>query len=483
MLIAFGYTRQIRDYKLSYTAMKPITLNTILISLLVLSNQCSSNLISRQINKEDVGSIEELKVAKRSDLSDQLSLLQFSMFGKPYSFKLILANSIFSPNFQIMQRNLQNRNIQDYQTVQNSEKLEGSFYTDEHGRGSFYIQQEHGKIELDGVVDDLYMITSSKSTASRRKLQHDVATIELLIFLDQIVSKNLIEKDTSIKKYLGIFWNAVQNQYKIFSSPKVQFSLSSAIVIDDMPWMTDAFLEPNKPDAIEFVSGFGIWMYKEKQNENKFPQFDIALVHTGFDLSGKDGDTIETGTLGIASIGGVCLDELLDDGKMMFSSVAAIEDFYAPAFSMTNAAAHEIGHLLSADHDDPSKCDEHGIMSPADQPVSQSTKSDNASCLFDSPQPHIPMGPEIPLMTRDEVCKMSFGDSFDALSTTLYSETTDPCVFVLCAENEDYNNIKYVMWVPEGTDCSDDGEKVCTKGNSGYVEYADADPLEVQQYK
>uniref|UniRef100_T1J945 Peptidase M12B domain-containing protein n=1 Tax=Strigamia maritima TaxID=126957 RepID=T1J945_STRMM len=463
-----------------------------IICSLVLWDQCTPRLIPRDIDGTD-SAVEELKLAKLSDSAEQSSLLQFSMFGKPYSFKLAPANSIFSPNFNILQRNPNSNDVEVYQTLRESEILKGSFYTDKHGRGSFYIQQKNGKLELDGVVDDTYMIsnsqgrhtatkmlkpasqidkiasikTSSKSTASRRKLQHDVANVEMLIFLDQIVHNNLVKKNVSIKKYLGIFWNAVQNKYKVFSSPEVHFSLSG-----DMSWMTDAFIEPNKPDAIEFVQGFGIWLYKEKQDKNRFPQFDIALLYTGYDLSGKDESYVDTSTLGIARTAGVCLT---DPENKMYLSIGTIEDFYAPTFAMTDVAAHEVGHLLSAGHDNPKICDDHGIMSPMNQHVSSSTKvfcnstvtqitdhlnSDEASCLYDSPQPHLPIGPEIPIMTRDEICKMAYGDDFDAESMDEYS--TDPCVYVVCVDNN-FKNTKNLLWVPEGTSCGDDG-KVCIKG-------------------
>uniref|UniRef100_T1J940 Peptidase M12B domain-containing protein n=1 Tax=Strigamia maritima TaxID=126957 RepID=T1J940_STRMM len=431
----------------------------IICSLLVLCNQCSPYFISRQIDKKEESTVEELKMAKLSNSKYDLNLLQFSMFGKSYSFKLNPANSIFSSKFQILQSKHEKNDPEDYQTLQDSGRLGGFFYTDEHGRGSFYIQQKNGKIELDGYVDDTFVISnsqgrhtatkslkpkpegqidqtyniniktsSSKSTLGKKKLQHDLATVETLVFLDQTVHNSLVEKKASVKKYLGIFWNNVQNKYKMFSNPQIRFTLSGVIVLSEMSWMSDVFLAPNKPDDVGFITNFAKWIYTQKNN--KFPQYDVAVLHTGLDLSFKDGIfKVNSATLGVAPTGGICAEDATEKAKY---SICVVEDFYAPTYYASIIATHEIGHLLSSGHDDPAKCDDHGIMSPMIQPISVSTKlfcnssveqiknhlkTDNASCLFDSPHPQLPIEPDVPIMTRDEICKKAYGDNFDALST------------------------------------------------------------------
>uniref|UniRef100_T1J946 Peptidase M12B propeptide domain-containing protein n=1 Tax=Strigamia maritima TaxID=126957 RepID=T1J946_STRMM len=121
-----------------------------IICSLVLWNQCTSYSLRHEIFEDEKAvegvkltklsdikeesSIEELKVAKLSKTNDELSFLHFSMFGKPYSFKLVPANSIFSQDFKILHSKQQDGDFENYQPLQKSEQLEGSFYTDENGK-------------------------------------------------------------------------------------------------------------------------------------------------------------------------------------------------------------------------------------------------------------------------------------------------------------------------------------------------------------
>uniref|UniRef100_T1J947 Peptidase M12B domain-containing protein n=1 Tax=Strigamia maritima TaxID=126957 RepID=T1J947_STRMM len=319
--------------------------------------------------------------------------------------------------------------------------------------------------------------SKSKTSSGKRDLQLDVATIEVLVFLDKIVHGKLVAKNTDIKKYLGIFWNTVQNKYKVFNNPKVEFSLSGAIVLSDMSWMVDTFLAPNKPDDEEYLESFANWLFKQDQKGTKinFPKYDVGVLHTGLDLSYKDGNRINPGTLGIAPLKGICADDA--EHEVILSS-CVFEDPYAPTFAGAMTAAHELGHLLSANHDDPSKCDKHGLMAPEDEQISPSTmvfcnssieqiknelNSDAASCLYDSPKPHLPIGPEVPPMTREEICKSAYGDNFEAVPLNSYRRSIiDICVYVICFEDKNPENLQYLMWVPERTPCDD--EKICIKG-------------------
>uniref|UniRef100_T1JBW1 Peptidase M12B domain-containing protein n=1 Tax=Strigamia maritima TaxID=126957 RepID=T1JBW1_STRMM len=450
-------------------------------------------------NSESI--VEGIKLVAKSDTKDESEQLQFTTFGKSYTFQVIPTNSIFSPSFKILQSKIQGDGDEEveYFSLQELESLTGAFYTDINGQGSFYVQQVNGQIQMEGIVDDTIRIWNSDGYHMASKISnhnsridvsmigdiynhsfakiipdHKVAMVEVLVLLDQIVYRNLTKHQTAIKKYLGIFWNFVQNKFRATSKPKVQLSLSAVVVLDNLKWISDSFILFNTPDANTILDNMGHWLY---QNQIRHPKYDVAILQTGLDLARVHNNQLGREIAGVALTTGVCKK---NDITQRMLNCGIIEDFNAPLYLGAFTGAHELAHILGSHHDDPSECTKDSIMAAIKPKLNANvlTFSDcslnairrqlnhpDASCVYNTPHSEIPILPEVPNLTRDEMCKLKFGENSKSASKVIYNQLKkDICSVVLCFQSSGpRRSIKSLKWVPEGTSCF--SGKVCIQGN------------------
>uniref|UniRef100_G3MKY3 Peptidase M12B domain-containing protein n=1 Tax=Amblyomma maculatum TaxID=34609 RepID=G3MKY3_AMBMU len=136
--------------------------------------------------------------------------------------------------------------------------------------------------------------------------------------------------------YLAIFLNAAALVFHDMTNPAVRLQLNHVItnVSDNLINKTD--------DGVNIHTA--LHNMKELAEKGAFNRCDVAVLLSSEDMFRmKDNTTIEKRVMGIAYIAGVCKDHKVSVGEDM-----------PHTYSGVLTAAHELAHLLGADHDNSS---------------------------------------------------------------------------------------------------------------------------------
>ncbi|XP_026831024.1 A disintegrin and metalloproteinase with thrombospondin motifs 1 [Ooceraea biroi] len=173
---------------------------------------------------------------------------------------------------------------------------------------------------------------------------------ELLVVVDYKEYKLLGGNVEQAVKYIFSFWNGVDLRYRLLTTPKIRFNIVGVVIATD-PDATP-YLEKNRHedsenavDADRALRGMADYFYRE----TRFPTdyYDIAISMTRLDLCNMlTEDYCDLSTLGYAYVAGACDRNAT---KQSSEAVGIIED--NGGFGGIITAAHEIGHLIGARHD------------------------------------------------------------------------------------------------------------------------------------
>ncbi|XP_057327761.1 A disintegrin and metalloproteinase with thrombospondin motifs like [Microplitis mediator] len=301
---------------------------------------------------------------------------------------------------------------------------------------------------------------------------------EILVIVDYSLYKKLDGNLWKIVPYLLAFWNGVDMRFRSLNNPRVRLNIAKILIAEDRRALTytRSYLDNRRNlDARGSINDKKIWLYEQK-NVVPLDSYDIAITMTSdamyllpFDNNLSNGVPIK----GLAS-GKACL---ADHRLRRAMNVAIVND--EGAYDGIMAAAHEIGHLLGADHDyDNKSCGPfHGyVMSPYLayrttswnwSPCSQLNfrnflRSGNGTCLFNKPKEGIEIPRLLPgkLMDANEQCKILGSSSAVELEDFI-------CVDLACYENDNATVTKFYRFgAADGTKCGDG--KICLHGSCLY---------------
>ncbi|XP_033229488.1 venom metalloproteinase antarease TserMP_A-like [Belonocnema kinseyi] len=240
------------------------------------------------------------------------------------------------------------------------------------------------------------------------------------------------------------------------------------LLLDKLPYI-DSFFRDQSGGHIALDAGvalhqFGKYFYKEHRFTFK-KDYDLALLMTGYDLQGENKTTgvMVPEVAGLANSPGACAQL----GQSVLS-VGLIEDNCG--FGGVLTAAHELAHLLGADHDNEGslKCDDGFLMSSAHGGNTKNTylftncsqeymrlffMTQQASCLFNFPPEDEPVPVIMPgqYTSLDEQCKKR--GSIEAID---FGERV--CTELCCVIKKTLMSIEYACGTPalDGSACGQD---------------------------
>ncbi|XP_055951546.1 A disintegrin and metalloproteinase with thrombospondin motifs like [Argiope bruennichi] len=155
--------------------------------------------------------------------------------------------------------------------------------------------------------------------------------------------------DTQIRNYYISFLNGVDLRFKTLTNPKISLILSQIVIFKSMdatPFLKEnIFPGTNIFNGDKAMTDLGRHLYSARKKSDLYPEFDLAILLTHLDTC-SDHIICDRSTAGIAYLMGACTTHQSNEQWM---GVAIVED--RGGFDGILTAAHEIGHLLGADHD------------------------------------------------------------------------------------------------------------------------------------
>ncbi|XP_057327765.1 A disintegrin and metalloproteinase with thrombospondin motifs like isoform X2 [Microplitis mediator] len=301
---------------------------------------------------------------------------------------------------------------------------------------------------------------------------------EILVIVDYSLYKKLDGNLWKIVPYLLAFWNGVDMRFRSLNYPRVRLNIAKILIAEDQRALTytRSYLDNRRNlDARGSINNKKRWLYEQK-NVVPLDSYDIAITMTSdamYFLPYDNDLRSDIPIKGLASEKACMVDHRLRRAM----NVAIVND--EGAYDGIMAAAHEIGHLLGADHDNDNKSctPDHGyVMSPYLayrttswnwSPCSQLNfrnflRSGNGTCLYNKPKGVIEMPRLLPgkLMDANEQCKMLGSSSVTELDDLM-------CTDLVCYENENSTVARYYTFgAADGTKCEDG--KICLHGSCLY---------------
>lgn len=262
----------------------------------------------------------------------------------------------------------------------------GNLYHDSHHRSSLIVLQRDGAVQVEGVINSKlrikplpYAARSSQgqilhSVYEVREIKDDIMKIEprlrssywrngyfdwSSIFgrrttpkprkqVDKLVVEVHVVSDKEHQKhfstnaeliaYLAVMINAVNLRYLDMARPKITFKLVGITRNTDDAFAHEVYgtLEASKTLA-------GLVKYYEAGNIPGNP--DAVYLITNRDLSSIEKGVLKEGVVGLAVVGKLCTKFAVAEG----------EDI-AGSYSGVYVMAHELAHVLGAEHDTSSRC-------------------------------------------------------------------------------------------------------------------------------
>ncbi|XP_071524490.1 A disintegrin and metalloproteinase with thrombospondin motifs like [Panulirus ornatus] len=211
------------------------------------------------------------------------------------------------------------------------------------------VRQHPAAVVAEALIDD-YLEVPHNVTRSGKSSRDGRGVVsvspEVYVIVDSKLSAAL-GSNKKIKKYLSIFWNAVNQRFATMTDPKVNLVISGALMIRNSakePFITDNVLSQDYIDGTNTLSAVSDWLFEKR---NKLPAYDIAYLMTGKDMADVESGVVRDGLAGIAWKGAACVVAM---GNKRSFNTAMGEDKGA-YYQGVMIAAHEVAHNLGSPHD------------------------------------------------------------------------------------------------------------------------------------
>ncbi|XP_044013932.1 venom metalloproteinase 2-like [Aphidius gifuensis] len=215
-------------------------------------------------------------------------------------------------------------------------------------------------------------LTNSNELLKTKKIELQIYP-EILIVVDNKLHKKLGDKSKDTVSYILEYWNSVDIKYQSLKSPKYRLNIAGIVIeinknqltyLSDNIWKTKTGIKNIKANYVLEESG-KFWY--EFNNTIPFSSYDVLITMTLRKMCTIDsGDDCSDIIDGRASMEAACK---IDHHQRELCKVGIITD--GGNYQSINTAAHELGHLLGADHDDDNgiykRCLPNHIMRSVDE--------------------------------------------------------------------------------------------------------------------
>jgi len=151
------------------------------------------------------------------------------------------------------------------------------------------------------------------------------------------------------------------------------YSFFGTNIHTDNPWSADYTLPAPSADASELLEAFATWVRDESVLDTNLLQADHFHLYSGHDFVG--------GTVGLAFVGAVCLDN--SGGRAVNSGITQAQSFNSEF--VASIVAHELGHNLNMEHtNEPDGNGDTASFYPADAPCDLPTAEVMDASVSDS---------------------------------------------------------------------------------------------------
>ncbi|XP_008547413.1 A disintegrin and metalloproteinase with thrombospondin motifs 5 [Microplitis demolitor] len=301
---------------------------------------------------------------------------------------------------------------------------------------------------------------------------------QILVIVDYSLYKKLDKSLWKMIPYLLAFWNGVDMRFRSLNRPRVRLNIAKILIAENRRALT--YIKSNLYDrrilyAYRSINNKKRWLYGQK-NVVPLDSYDIAITMTSYKilLPPYKNDFENSAEIKGISSGNACkVDHRLRHSK----NIAIVNDL--GAYDGIMAAAHEIGHLLGAYHDNDNKycafnrgyvMNSYLVYKTTSwnwSPCSRSNfrtflRSGKGTCLYNKPKRGIEIPRLLPgkLLDADGQCQMLGGSSAGELDDLM-------CIDLVCNENGNSTiERNYSFGVADGTKCGDG--KMCLHGSCLY---------------
>ncbi|XP_051166571.1 A disintegrin and metalloproteinase with thrombospondin motifs 16-like [Leptopilina boulardi] len=351
----------------------------------------------------------------------------------------------------------------------------GFINTDEH---IIYKQTFDNSIPFSTpkVFNDKLMKTKS---VSRRDVYWTPSIVypEILVYVDELIFAKFNYDMMKAVEYTLSYWNGVDLRFRQFQKPMIRLYISGIVLFENTPPFVYPTLYSNEMcDAEVLRQEFASFLHKDNIIQ-PIKDYDISMYMTARKLYTINENREATG---IANLGSPCFDSYdqsdYNNGKYYSSGIVIDDNDYK--YLLT--AAHELGHILGAPHDEEQPEDgapygsinclkeESYIMSYnnnnrnmfffspcSEQNIIYTLSQESSSCLRNNPaeyENNYPLRRLLPgeMMSLDEQCqKMGF-------LQCAYDKTT--CLDLYCYMYNDEGIMSYYTYnepPAEGSYCGD----------------------------
>ncbi|KAK0171977.1 hypothetical protein PV328_005360 [Microctonus aethiopoides] len=265
-----------------------------------------------------------------------------------------------------------------------------SDYHDHHYHVVYKIAPAH-------LVKPLRYVETSKH--QQKRFIPSVVYPEILVVIGHDLYQLFNKRKSELIPYILAFWNGVDMNYRNLENPKYRLNIAGILIAMDsraLEYMAKNMYSNQILDIIKAVDDFGKWLFKQNQSI-PINSYDAAITMTSYRL--YDPKFPQQLILGIAFISNACT---VNVNQKNVVKTGVIGD--NAGFEGIRTAAHELGHLLGAEHDgsDHLQCPaKYGqIMSGASTVVKNSgdwsncslsdlqsfLESNKSTCLFNIPK-------------------------------------------------------------------------------------------------
>ncbi|XP_015597845.1 A disintegrin and metalloproteinase with thrombospondin motifs adt-1 [Cephus cinctus] len=194
-------------------------------------------------------------------------------------------------------------------------------------------------------------------------------TLELAVFLDE-AGYNLFSPffDRNEEKLCDMLLAYINGVQALYHHPSLGAKIDIALVRLDMMKRQPSDMPHYNGERGNLLDSFCHYTKKHNPSNDKDPNhWDMGLYVSGLDFYAMEGGRKSSVTMGLATVGGVCLDQY----SCVIAELGVTNRFGKPypsaGFTSVYIAAHEIGHNLGMHHDSTGNtCPKDGyIMSPS----------------------------------------------------------------------------------------------------------------------